>query len=171
MMKINPIGQFGTWLFGAIDEKYDSISSASKDLNLDRGTLYHHVLMQSKPDIKVLSKYSEHFSISVDDFIRIINEDWAENPLSTDRFNVYKLKKSARGKFGKMLAKRIMENERTIARASDVTTLSRNAIEGHIIMKNRPNLSTIKIYSRLLSVDPSELENIIDRDWRENKNE
>lgn len=171
MLRINPIGRFGTWLFDTINKKYGSISRAARDLNLDRGTLYHHILMQSKPDIKVLSKYSERFGVSVDNLIKIINEDWSENQSSANRFNIYKLKKSARGQFGNMLAKHIMENERTIASVVDMIGLSRSTIENHIAMINRPNLSTIKIYAIYLSIDRSELANMIDRDWRENKNE
>lgn len=76
--------------------------------------------------------------------------------------------KTAKGKFGKLLAEYIVEHDGTILNAAEKINLHSYVISKHIRMKCRPTYTSIMLYSHYLMRNPGDLALMIDADWCEN---
>lgn len=171
MIDFEPVGEFGNWLAEALRENEKSITSAASRMGLDTGTIYNHLKKRMLPTPNTLIIYSKHFGRPVSDLVKMISKDWHVKLSQIDRFNIFKLYDFVHGDFGRLLAEHIMTCEFSITDVANSLGIDRATISKHIQMKNRPTFSVIKIYSDYLGMPSGEIANMIDRDWRENKNE
>lgn len=73
---------------------------------------------------------------------------------------------SAKGEFGKLLAYFITYDTGTMKDAAWKIGLHPYVISKHIHMKKRPRHSSIMLYAEYLMLDPGDIANMIDNDWR-----
>lgn len=57
------MSQFSIWLCEHIYVKYSTLSEFSKDIGLDRDTIYKHIYMDIVPRRSSIKKYAEFFGV------------------------------------------------------------------------------------------------------------